>query len=191
MAGSEKATSDKERTREGKYINTRYVFDIPCKSPLLMKIISLLTLGSVISTLADNAAKNKKYGSSSQNPDRQLTHSASSDHVPYRNSKLTRLLQPSLSGDARISVVCTMNPDVNAVTESTSTLQFASRIKRVQLNAKKKEVVDTDALIERYRKEIEELKKKLTEREADAPERNRRMSAREVCLIPEPKSFGG
>ncbi|KIK97936.1 hypothetical protein PAXRUDRAFT_824436 [Paxillus rubicundulus Ve08.2h10] len=144
LAGSEKATSDKERTREGKYINT-----------------SLLTLGSVIGTLAENAAKNK------------------SDHVPYRNSKLTRLLQPSLSGDARISVVCTINPDVNAVTESTSTLQFASRIKRVQLNAKKKEVVDTDALIERYRKEIEELKNKLSEREAEAPVRNRRLSARE------------
>lgn len=110
--------------------------------------------------------------------------SATSDHVPYRNSKLTRLLQPSLSGDARISVVCTMNPDVHAVTESTSTLQFASRIKRVQLSAKKKEVVDTDALIERYRKEIEELKKKLSDREAEAPERNRRMSAREVCRSP-------
>jgi centromeric protein E len=45
LAGSEKATSDKERTREGKYINT-----------------SLLTLGSVIGTLAENAAKNKKSG---------------------------------------------------------------------------------------------------------------------------------
>jgi centromeric protein E len=111
--------------------------------------------------LAENAAKNK------------------SDHVPYRNSKLTRLLQPSLSGDARISVVCTMNPDAQAVTESTSTLQFASRIKRVQLSAKKKEVVDTDALIERYRKEIEDLKNKLADREAEAPERNRRMSAQE------------
>lgn len=75
-----------------------------------------------------------------------------------------------------------MNPDVHAATESTNTLQFASRIKRVQLSAKKKEVVDTDALIERYRKEIEELKTKLAEREAEAPERNRRMSAREVCL---------
>ncbi|KAJ8595149.1 kinesin-domain-containing protein [Rhizopogon salebrosus TDB-379] len=144
LAGSEKATSDKERTREGKYINT-----------------SLLTLGSVIGTLAENASKNKN------------------DHVPYRNSKLTRLLQPSLSGDARISVICTINPDANAVPESTSTLLFAQRIKRVQLNAKKKEIVDTDALIERYRKEIEDLKNKLAEREAEAPARTRRLSARE------------
>ncbi|KAH8104743.1 kinesin-domain-containing protein [Cristinia sonorae] len=144
LAGSEKATSDKERTREGKYINT-----------------SLLTLGSVISTLAENSSKGK------------------SDHVPFRNSKLTRMLQPSLSGDARISVVCTINPSKDAVVESTSTLLFAQRIKKVQLHAQKKEVVDTEALLERYKKEIEELKERLAEREAEAPVRNRRLSARE------------
>ena len=81
-----------------------------------------------------------------------------SDHVPFRNSKLTRMLQPSLSGNARISVICTINPDVSAVAESTSTLLFAQRIKKVQLHAQKKEVVDTDALIEKYQKEIAELK---------------------------------
>ncbi|KAJ7863099.1 P-loop containing nucleoside triphosphate hydrolase protein [Mycena olivaceomarginata] len=142
-----KATSDKERTKEGRYINT-----------------SLLTLGTVIATLAENAAKGK------------------SDHVPFRNSKLTRMLQPSLSGNARISVVCTINPDASAVAESMSTLQFARRIKGVHLNAQKKEIVDTDALIERYRKEIEDLKTRLAEREkeADAPSvRTRRLSARE------------
>ncbi|KAF5348512.1 hypothetical protein D9756_009565 [Leucocoprinus leucothites] len=144
LAGSEKATSDKERTREGKYINT-----------------SLLTLGTVIGTLADNAAKRKN------------------DHVPFRNSKLTRMLQPSLSGNARISVICTINPDTGAVGESMSTLQFAKRIKSVQLHAQKKEVVDTDALIERYRKEIEDLKRRLAEREAEAPARARRLSAQE------------
>ncbi|TRM55301.1 kinesin protein [Schizophyllum amplum] len=144
LAGSEKATSDKERTREGKYINT-----------------SLLTLGSVIGTLAENAAKNKH------------------DHVPYRNSKLTRILQPCLAGNARISVICTINPDASAISESLSTLAFARRVKAVKLNAQKKEVVDTDALIERYRKEIDDLKTRLAERERDAPVKNRRLSARE------------
>ncbi|CEL53651.1 Kinesin-related protein 11 OS=Dictyostelium discoideum GN=kif11 PE=3 SV=1 [Rhizoctonia solani AG-1 IB] len=144
LAGSEKATSDKDRTREGKYINT-----------------SLLTLGSVIGTLAENSARGKH------------------DHVPFRNSKLTRLLQPSLSGDARISVICTLNPHPSAIGESTSTLQFAARVKKVSLHATKKEVVDTDALLEKYRKEIEDLKRRLDEREKDAPSRNRRLSARE------------
>ena len=106
-------------------------------------------------------------------------HLQHSDHVPFRNSKLTRMLQPSLSGNARISVICTINPDASAIAESTSTLLFAQRIKKVQLHAQKKEVVDTDALLERYRKEIEELKKRLAEKEADAPVRSRRLSARE------------
>jgi hypothetical protein len=56
-----------------------------------------------------------------------------SDHVPFRNSKLTRMLQPSLSGDARISVVCTINPSKEYIAESTSTLLFAQRIKKVQV----------------------------------------------------------
>jgi centromeric protein E len=95
------------------------------------------------------------------------------------------MLQPSLSGDARISVICTLNPDVGAVAESTSTLLFAQRIKKVQLNAKKKEVVDTDALLERYRQEIEDLKNRLAEKEkeAEAPEKGRRLSAREVMVL--------
>ncbi|KAG7445566.1 kinesin-domain-containing protein [Guyanagaster necrorhizus] len=141
LAGSEKATSDKERTREGKYINT-----------------SLLTLGTVIGTLSENVAKGK------------------SDHVPFRNSKLTRMLQPSLSGNARISVVCTINPDISAIAESTSTLLFARRIKGVKLNAQKKEIVDTDALIERYRKEIEDLKARLAEKEAAVGDRRQSSS---------------
>lgn len=107
-----------------------------------------------------------------------------SDHVPFRNSKLTRMLQPSLSGDARISVICTINPEPSASTESTNTLLFAQRIKKVQLNATKKEVVDRDALIERYRKEIEDLKSRLAEREEQAPVKNRRLSTKEVRPMP-------
>lgn len=43
------------------------------------------------------------------------------------------MLQPSLSGNARISVICTINPEINAVAETTSTLLFAQRVKRVQV----------------------------------------------------------
>ena len=60
LAGSEKATSDKDRTREGRYINTRYGYR-PYINPHreLTPNPSLLTLGSVIGTLAENAAKKK------------------------------------------------------------------------------------------------------------------------------------
>jgi centromeric protein E len=109
------------------------------------------------------------------------------------------MLQPSLAGNARVSVICTLNGSTSAIGETTSTLGFATRIKKVQvsrwililvltdysslsfqLHAVKKEVIDTDALLERYRKEIEELKARLEERERDAPARNRRLSARQV-----------
>lgn len=40
--------------------------------------------------------------------------------------------------------------------------------------------MDTEALLERYRKEIEDLKKRLSEKEAGAPAKSRRLSAREV-----------
>ena len=62
-AGSEKATTDKDRTREGKFINTRYVA-IPMMKDAVgfnVSLCSLLTLGTVISTLADNSAKSKRY----------------------------------------------------------------------------------------------------------------------------------
>ena len=51
-----------------------------------------------------------------------------SDYVPFRNSKPTRMLPPSLSGDACISVIYTLNPDAGAVAESTSVLLFDQRI---------------------------------------------------------------
>ena len=67
-------------------------------------------------------------------------------------------MQPSLSGSARISVICTINPAASAIAESQSTLNFASGIKRVVLHAKQTEVVDPAALIQQYENEIAELK---------------------------------
>ncbi|KAJ0029021.1 hypothetical protein NQD34_004018 [Periophthalmus magnuspinnatus] len=54
-------------------------------------------------------------------------------HVPFRNSKLTHLLQPSLSGDAKCCVFVNVSPDVEDVAETLSTLQFGSSIRQVSL----------------------------------------------------------
>ena len=59
LAGSEKATSDKERTKEGKYINTRCAIFYTNYGNNTYGFSSLLTLGTVIGTLADNASKRK------------------------------------------------------------------------------------------------------------------------------------
>ncbi|BEI80502.1 hypothetical protein CcaverHIS002_0110310 [Cutaneotrichosporon cavernicola] len=112
---------------------------------------SLLTLKLVISKLADMASNRDVK------------------HVPYRDSKLTRLLQPSLSGDALISVICTISPAVINMPESNSTLSFAQGLKRVMLSAQRKEVVDPEALIQQYQNEIADLKAQLREKEFDNP----------------------
>lgn len=52
-------------------------------------------------------------------------------HVPYRDSKLTRLLQDSLGGNTKTSFVITVSPAISAYEETLSTLKFADRAKRV------------------------------------------------------------
>ncbi|GAA5848696.1 hypothetical protein JCM9279_002743 [Rhodotorula babjevae] len=102
---------------------------------------SLLTLEKVIASLTSEAK---------QKP-----------HVPYRDSKLTQILQPSLSGDARVAVIATMNPSPSAIEETKSTLKFAQRVKKVVLKAVQHEVVDDKALITKYRSHIAMLEAQL------------------------------
>eukprot|EP00804_Cyclotella_cryptica_P011248 CCRYP_007741-RA/>CCRYP_007741-RA protein AED:0.15 eAED:0.15 QI:74/1/1/1/1/1/3/225/980 len=68
-------------------------------------------------------------------------------HVNYRDSKLTRILKPSLSGNARMAVICCISPSDKFVEETRSTLQFASRAKLVKTNAVANEVVESDARV--------------------------------------------
>lgn len=79
----------------------------------------------------------------------------------------TRLLQPSLSGDALISVICTVSPSLLNQAESLSTLSFASGLKKVLLRAQRKELVDPQALIQQYQNEIAELRALLHEKGID------------------------
>ena len=52
-------------------------------------------------------------------------------HIPYRNSKLTRLLQDSLGGNTKTTFIVTLSPSEDALEETLSTLQFANRAKKV------------------------------------------------------------
>ncbi|GAA5957560.1 hypothetical protein JCM8115_001360 [Rhodotorula mucilaginosa] len=102
---------------------------------------SLLTLEKVIASLTSDA--------------KQLPH------VPFRDSKLTQILQPSLSGDARVVVIATINPSTAMVEETKSTLRFAQRVKKVVLKAARHEVVNDKALISQYRSHIAALEAQL------------------------------
>ena len=82
-------------------------------------------------------------------------------HIPYRDSKLTRLLQPSLSGNAQIVVICNISPQASHLEESHNTLKFAIRAKRIQQKAIRTEVVDEKTLLQSYRQEIQDLKDQL------------------------------
>ncbi|KZV31539.1 kinesin-4-like, partial [Dorcoceras hygrometricum] len=58
-----------------------------------------------------------------------------SSHVPYRNSKLTQVLQSSLGGQAKTLMFVQLNPDVESYAETISTLKFAERVSGVELGA--------------------------------------------------------
>ncbi|XP_024360207.1 kinesin-like protein KIN-7L isoform X2 [Physcomitrium patens] len=103
---------------------------------------SLMCLGNVINKLCEGGAKQGA-------------------HIPYRDSKLTRILQTALGGNARTAIICTMTPDEEQIDESRGTLQFASRAKRVTNCAQVNETLTDAALLKRQKKEIEELLLKL------------------------------
>ena len=92
---------------------------------------------------------------------RGLLHNAGG-HIPYRDSKLTRILQPSLGGNAKTAIICNITPAVIHADESHSTLRFACRAKRVVNNAVVNEVLSDAAVLKRQAHEIEELRRMLT-----------------------------
>ncbi|CAH2063647.1 unnamed protein product, partial [Iphiclides podalirius] len=80
-------------------------------------------------------------------------------HVSYRDSRLTRILQNSLGGNAKTSIICAVTPA--AVEETISTLQFASRAKAIK-NSPEVNVVATDTkMIESLTKQLSSLKTQL------------------------------
>lgn len=65
---------------------------------------------------------------------------ASGGYIPYRDSKLTRLLQPSLGGNAKITIICTATGALLSSDETHNTLKFANRAKRMKNHAAINEV---------------------------------------------------
>ncbi|CAA6664250.1 unnamed protein product [Spirodela intermedia] len=100
---------------------------------------SLLTLGTVIAKLTEGKAT----------------------HIPYRDSKLTRLLQYSLSGQGRVSLICTVTPSSSNSEETHNTLKFAHRAKCIEIQASQNIIIDEKSLIKKYQNEIRSLKEEL------------------------------
>lgn len=129
---------------------------------------SLLSLKNIVRELASQStrrkSKKKKHGRS-----KSLHHNVAS----YRNSKLTELLKNSISGKAKVSIICTLSPDIVDTYENKSTIMFAKNAKTVDVTPTANQQIiktlesttnQTEKLqeeIKRYEHEIESLKKQL------------------------------
>ncbi|XP_037606177.1 centromere-associated protein E isoform X24 [Sebastes umbrosus] len=92
---------------------------------------------------------------------KKLTDEGQKGFTNYRDSKLTRILQNSLGGNAKTVIICTITPV--ALEETLGTLQFASTAKKMKNDPHVTEVSDDGALLKRYRNEIVDLKRRLNE----------------------------
>ena len=97
--------------------------------------VSLLALGNVISALSDNK----------------------SSHISYRDSKLTRLLQESLGGNSKTSLIVTVSPSDYNRDETISSLFFASRAMKVENKPKVNKSVDYQALCVKLQYDLDKL----------------------------------
>jgi kinesin family member 3B len=116
---------------------------------------ALSSLGNVISALAEK-----------------------SPHVPYRDSKLTRLLQDSLGGNSKTIMIANVGPSEYNYNETLTTLRYAHRAKTIQ-NKPVKNEDPQDTQLREYQEEIARLKKLITERQSkEKPVTKRKKSAR-------------
>jgi len=102
---------------------------------------SLLTLGTVIRLLGNEKTKGK--------------------HIRFRDSKLTRMLQPALGGNTRTAIICTISPSLGQLDNTRSTISFAQHAKRVTNAPKLNQVVDAKAQIRQLQEEITSLQQRL------------------------------
>ncbi|KAM6600004.1 hypothetical protein CsatA_019613 [Cannabis sativa] len=92
---------------------------------------------------------------------RKLSGGKKSGHIPYRDSKLTRILQSSLGGNARTAIICTMSPALSHVEQTRNTLSFATSAKEVTNNAQINMVVADKRLVKHLQKEVARLEAEL------------------------------
>ncbi|KAH6435965.1 hypothetical protein HBI14_012240 [Parastagonospora nodorum] len=99
---------------------------------------SLLTLGRVINALVER-----------------------SSHIPYRESKLTRLLQDSLGGRTKTCIIATLSPAKSNLEETISTLDYAFRAKNIRNKPQVNQAINKKTLLKEFTYEIEKLKSEL------------------------------
>ncbi|KAK6941238.1 Kinesin motor domain [Dillenia turbinata] len=97
---------------------------------------------------------------------RKLSDGKRNLHIPYRDSKLTRILQGSLGGNARTAIICTISPALSHVEHSRNTLSFATSAKEVVNSAQVNMVISEKQLVKHLQKEVARLEAELQSPEA-------------------------
>jgi centromeric protein E len=139
---------------------------------------SLLTLGTVIKKLSKQEGYVVLY---------MITSNLSRGHIPYRDSKLTRILQPALGGNSRTAIICTVTPAAIHCEETHSTLKFASRAKTITNKPMVNEVLDDQAMLKRLQKEVANLKKQLSSMKEGALEEEMKALQMEKQMLAQDK----
>lgn len=98
-----------------------------------------------------------------------LTDKGSRPHIPYRDSKLTRILEDSLGGNCKTTMMACISPSSDAFGESQSTLKFANRAKKIKNEARINEDIDQRTLLRKYEIELRKLKQELDNRSQSNP----------------------
>ncbi|KAE8981205.1 hypothetical protein PR003_g25235 [Phytophthora rubi] len=129
--------------------------------------LSLSALGNCISALSKQSQQNQ-----------------ASYHVPYRDSKLTRLLQSSLGGNAKTALVVTVTPAVSEAPETLQTLQFGQRAMQVAVRAHRSalSVLDYRTLYEEMRQALDEEQQRSQQAESAGSDEKTRAAVAEDKL---------
>lgn len=121
----------------------------------------------------------------------QLSSRQSGSHVSYRDSKLTRLLQDSLGGNAYTYMIACVTPAEFHLSETLNTVQYAQRARAIQSKPRIQQIAeegDKHALIERLKAEVAFLRQQIRNsegserRDTTSTERNERKNEREIQL---------
>lgn len=151
LAGSEKIINKEENISKAHFLELKTIN------------LSLTTLGKVIAALSKNISDKKASKMKSKEKltlfQRKFGITYKTQSIPYRESKLTRLLQDSLGGNTRTWLIAAVAPTIDHSDETISTLKFADRAKQVMVKVKANELDANDnALVQKLHKEVQHLR---------------------------------
>ena len=129
-----------------------------------------------------------------------------SRHIPFRDSKLTRIIQQSLCGNSLTTIVCCISPAICNFNQTLSTLRFAQRAKNIQLSPEINQIEDGSESVRRkleqdlsaavkqnqeFRSENKQLNEKITSLTSQIEQMTREMCSIEERLEKDRANFAG